>query len=287
MLDGFCEKERSEPLIFLHQVKEFFLERERRAARSWLCWLRDGTALLVCFLVSGNLVPVWADSYLTSSKPSGEQANLARIDIPIAVQILNKELKFRCPIELTHHLKVCVRNGFFGETGTPGGRVIGWDDDARIGCANGMDSGEQVFLFGSVVGIQANLAAAIHANRWRFPVVNESIVPRGFFAEHNMRNLVLNYPDIGKLVFNEDLLDIGNPSVGFNGVPDDGSNSNQFRERFPPWRMYINSLLGFFVGWWGWHNLRNDRRLFWGTLCFIFGIIIWSYAVYKFLEWSG
>jgi len=73
---------------------------------------------------------------------------------------------------------------------------------------------------------------------------------------------------------------------GKNSVSDNRSYTNQFGGRFPPRRLWIPAFCGLIVGWWGWHNLRNDRRLSWGTIAFLSGIILWGYEVYRFVEWS-
>jgi hypothetical protein len=72
-----------------------------------------------------------------------------------------------------------------------------------------------------------------------------------------------------------------------NSVSDDRSYAEQFSSSFPPWHMWIPALSGLVVGWWGWHSLRNNRRLFWGICAFLFGIMLWGYEVYKFIEWNG
>jgi len=73
----------------------------------------------------------------------------------------------------------------------------------------------------------------------------------------------------------------------FDGVPDNGTNSNDFKERFPPRGAAIPACLGIVAIWWGWHNLRKNRRLFLGTCAFLFGIVLNGYGVWKFLEWSS
>ena len=56
---------------------------------------------------------------------------------------------------------------------------------------------------------------------------------------------------------------------------------------FSPWRIFISACFGIITMWWGWHNLRANQRLFWSTCSLIFGIVLWGFAVYKFLEWRS
>jgi hypothetical protein len=71
-----------------------------------------------------------------------------------------------------------------------------------------------------------------------------------------------------------------------NGVHDDGSDPGHFRSRFPPWTLLVPAFIGLFIGWYGWHNIRNGRRLFWSVVIFLIGIILWAYEVFHFVKWS-
>ena len=83
-------------------------------------------------------------------------------------------------------------------------------------------------------------------------------------------------------------VELGLPLIpSYPSIPTARQDSDYLKKRFPPWRIHVNGLLGFFIGWWGWHAIRNNRRLFWGICSFIFGMMLWNYAVYKFLEWSA
>ncbi len=104
----------------------------------------------------------------------------------------------------------------------------------------------------------------------------------GFYP--NPRPLVLSevFPCVAQSLVSESI-----GPVCFDGVPDDRTYGNELKGGFPPRRFWIPAFIGLLVGWWGWHNIRNDRRLFWGTCAFLFGIILWGYEIYRFLEWSG
>jgi hypothetical protein len=76
------------------------------------------------------------------------------------------------------------------------------------------------------------------------------------------------------------------PLVAANdGIGNNRADPNHFSSSFPPWRCWIPAFFGFIVGWWGWHNIRNDRRLFWGTCSFILGLILWGYGFSQYLAW--
>jgi hypothetical protein len=62
-------------------------------------------------------------------------------------------------------------------------------------------------------------------------------------------------------------------------VEKDSANSDELRDRLPPWCVDGAMVFGFLLGWWGWHNLRNDRRLLWGTFAFISGMIVLVWAI--------
>jgi hypothetical protein len=35
-------------------------------------------------------------------------------------------------------------------------------------------------------------------------------------------------------------------------------------EGLPPWGLIGTACAGFLLGWWGWHNIRNNRNVCWG-----------------------
>lgn len=59
---------------------------------------------------------------------------------------------------------------------------------------------------------------------------------------------------------------------------------NNFKERLPPWRLIGTPCVGFLLGWWGWHNLRNNRlRGYWG---FVAGLTVWGYSINLIMQWQ-
>jgi hypothetical protein len=60
---------------------------------------------------------------------------------------------------------------------------------------------------------------------------------------------------------------------------------NDFNQRFPPWRLIGTTCAGFLLGWWGWHSLRNNRRLIWGYWVFTVGLTLWGYSINFIMQW--
>ncbi len=44
------------------------------------------------------------------------------------------------------------------------------------------------------------------------------------------------------------------------------------------------TFIGFVVGWWGWHNIRNNRHLFWATVAFLCGLAVCVYGFMRLIE---
>jgi hypothetical protein len=55
---------------------------------------------------------------------------------------------------------------------------------------------------------------------------------------------------------------------------------------FPPWRFAMAALAGFFLGFWGYWNLRRGQRQSIATLVFFVGTCLWAYAVHGVIIWS-
>ena len=54
-------------------------------------------------------------------------------------------------------------------------------------------------------------------------------------------------------------------------------NGGILKHFFPKWGS-IFAPLGVLIGGWGYWNIRDNRRLFWGTSTFLFGCILWMYG---------
>jgi hypothetical protein len=74
--------------------------------------------------------------------------------------------------------------------------------------------------------------------------------------------------------------------ISQNGVYHDGNNTDQFNRSFPPWSIWIPALVGLIVAWWGWHNIRNGRRLISAIFAFISGMVLLGCEFFHFIQWS-
>ena len=53
---------------------------------------------------------------------------------------------------------------------------------------------------------------------------------------------------------------------------------------FPPRSLIWSACsLSFGISWWGWHNLRNDRRIMMSNIVCFFGSILWVYGFSKLI----
>ena len=224
------------------------------------------------------------------------KTNLAGIEIPAGVVIFKVNRQHNTHIKLLRVSDICISKQIIGFTGAESAGISGSDHYPHIFSASFMDERKHVRTFwssknknGFLVrrGSEANLAAVIYGNGWRFAEVMKAEIPA-----HLLSHLHLGYftwrdgPYVRSLVFNEVLLGLGNSPMSFYGVPDKPSYTNNLKKRLPPWGICIEAIFGLIVGWGGWHNIRNERRLWMGTLAFLFGMITFGYAVSQFLEWS-
>jgi hypothetical protein len=76
---------------------------------------------------------------------------------------------------------------------------------------------------------------------------------------------------------------IGSLSSRAHLVNVDYQQSNGYSERtpfnkfFPKWGV-IFAPVGLCIGFWGWYNIRDGRRLKWGTAAVVVGCILWGYG---------
>jgi len=66
--------------------------------------------------------------------------------------------------------------------------------------------------------------------------------------------------------------------VSDDSVADGEWYSNHFEESFPPLHGLIPGLLGLGGIFWGWWNLRFERRLPLSGIIFLIGCVLWGYA---------
>ncbi|HUA85864.1 MAG TPA: hypothetical protein VMB85_18520 [Bryobacteraceae bacterium] len=82
--------------------------------------------------------------------------------------------------------------------------------------------------------------------------------------------------------------------IGNNGIANASENSNKFQPipppregfLFPPLKAVIPSSSGLILGYWGWTNLRRERRLPFSGFAFIAGIFLWIIGLYFLLPWG-
>lgn len=55
------------------------------------------------------------------------------------------------------------------------------------------------------------------------------------------------------------------------------SERTPFQNFFPKWGS-VFAPIGLVAGFWGWSNIRDNRRLRWGTTAFVCGLIMWGYG---------
>ncbi len=82
----------------------------------------------------------------------------------------------------------------------------------------------------------------------------------------------------------------GQRSVPLASVNDYGiyaeAENPQLDHRLPRWCLIWLAGLAFGVALWGWHNLRNDRRITMGFWAFILGMFGWGFALSGILQVS-
>jgi hypothetical protein len=70
-----------------------------------------------------------------------------------------------------------------------------------------------------------------------------------------------------------------------DGIINSSKNGSEFYQVFPPWRLIWSAMFSIGISFWGWWNIRNNRRVMCGFASFVFGLFLWGYSINSWLDW--
>jgi hypothetical protein len=162
----------------------------------------------------------------------------------------------------------------------------------EVGIRNHEPDGDSIFKVALEPRILAlfsrlNRSGGINVPGWRFTDVFVRNIYRKGFSDSEFSGVgYLSQAHPGSLVYLHGSIHGFPLFVVDDGNNDADHNRRAFEDYFPDWRIVGFAVGGILLIFWGWFNLRTERRLGAGFWAFVSGCILWTYGAKGWLDWS-